>query len=81
MGLFGNSAAPAAGEEKPLPDPTANMGTKRPGTSGTELGLRAEKNKASAAYQRAQRAEAAYRAKRQARNAKQEYTTPSPPLT
>ena len=46
--------------------------TKRPGTSGTELGLRANREKASTAFQRAAKAEQAYRAKRQAHAARQD---------
>jgi len=55
--------------EKPLPNPEA---TGRPGTSGTELNLRANREKASTAFQRAQRAEQAYRARRQATNARKD---------
>ncbi|RDL39018.1 uncharacterized protein BP5553_03358 [Venustampulla echinocandica] len=49
--------------DKPLPIPTER---KRPGTSGTELVLRADRVEASTAFQRAQRAEQEYRARRQA---------------
>jgi len=56
-------------DEKPLPNPEA---TGRPGTSGTELNLRANREKASTAFQRAQRAEQAYRARRQAANARRD---------
>jgi Tfp pilus assembly protein PilE len=51
-------------KDKPLPP------NGRPGTSGTELGLRANREKASSAFQRAQRAEQQYRAKRRATYAK-----------
>ncbi|KUJ18128.1 uncharacterized protein LY89DRAFT_717732 [Mollisia scopiformis] len=57
--------------KKPLPLSPSNNG--RPGTSGTELGLRANREKASSAYERAQRAEAAYRAKRRATYARKDY--------
>ncbi|TVY57396.1 hypothetical protein LCER1_G000823 [Lachnellula cervina] len=60
------TAPPVSPLEKPLPNPSA----KRPGTSGTELGLRANRRAASTAFQRAQKAEQAYRAKRQATNAR-----------
>ena len=55
-------------EDKPLPDPF----TARPSTSGTELNLRANRQKASAQFQRAARAEQAYRARRQATNARKD---------
>jgi hypothetical protein len=54
-------------KDKPLPSPSG-----RPGTSGTELGLRANREKASSAFQRAQRAEQAYRAKRRAQYARKD---------
>ncbi|CZR53249.1 uncharacterized protein PAC_03127 [Phialocephala subalpina] len=67
-------------EAEPLTSPTESNANKplptepqRPGTSGTELGLRANREKASSAYQRAQRAEAAYRAKRRATYARKDY--------
>lgn len=60
-------AAAATGEVPITP-------TKRPGTSGTELGLRANREKASNAFQRAAKAEQAYRAKRQAHAARQDLT-------
>lgn len=67
-------------EAEPLTSPTDSITNKplptepqRPGTSGTELGLRANREKASSAYQRAQRAEAAYRAKRRATYARKDY--------
>ena len=55
-------------DDKSLPDPS----TARPGTSGTELNLRANRQKASAQFQRAARAEQAYRARRQATNARKD---------
>lgn len=60
----------AEGSNKPLPNPSNNG---RPGTSGTELGLRANREKAASALERAQRAEAAYRAKRRATYARKDY--------
>jgi len=45
---------------------------KRPGTSGTELILRSDCQKASTAFERAQRAEQKYRAHRQATNARKD---------
>jgi hypothetical protein len=56
-------------KDKPLPP------NGRPGTSGTELGLRANREKASSAFQRAQRAEQQYRAKRRATYAKNDIET------
>lgn len=56
-------------KDKPLPP------NGRPGTSGTELGLRADREKASSAFQRAQRAEQQYRAKRRATYAKNDIKT------
>jgi len=56
-------------KDKPLPP------NGRPGTSGTELGLRANREKASSAFQRAQRAEQQYRAKRRATYAKNDIKT------
>lgn len=56
---------------KPLPRSPSTNG--RPGTSGTELGLRADRENASSALERAQRAEAAYRAKRRATYARRDY--------
>lgn len=52
---------------KALPEPEL---AQRPGTSGTELGLRTERRKASSALQKAQRAEQAYRARKQATSAR-----------
>jgi hypothetical protein len=43
-----------------------------PGTSGTWLGLRSNREKACSAFQRDQRAEQAYRAKRRARYARKD---------
>jgi len=63
--------APAKKIEKPLPEPTAA----RPGTSGTELNLRSDRQKASTAYQRAHRAEQAYRARRQATAARADWAS------
>jgi len=62
------SKAEATGTLDPKDKPLPPNG--RPGTSGTELGLRANREKASSAFQRAQRAEQAYRAKRRATYAK-----------
>jgi hypothetical protein len=56
-------------EEKPITPPKDSP---RPGTSGTELGLRANREKASTAFQRAQRAEQVYRAKRKATGARKD---------
>jgi hypothetical protein len=53
---------------KPLPGAPSG----RPGTSGTELNLRVNRQKAQTSYQRAQRAEQAYRAKRRATNARKD---------
>jgi len=61
--------AGAAAEEVPIPPPK-DITHKRPGTSGTELGLRVNRQKAQTSYQRAQRAEQAYRARRQATTAR-----------
>jgi len=75
MGIFEMGKKPA-----PLPKdlpitPGEPIGpTKRPGTSGTELGLRANREKASNAFQRAAKAEQAYRAKRQAHAAREDVT-------
>ena len=78
MGLFSKTPSKDQPEatgaldpkDKPLPDLA-----KRPGTSGTELGLRANRQKASTAYERAQRAEQAYRAQRRATYAKNDLNT------
>ena len=77
--MFGSSSKPASpppppaesAADKPLPLSPSNEG--RPGTSGTELGLRANREKASSAFERAQRAEASYRAKRRATYARKDY--------
>ncbi|KAI9049916.1 hypothetical protein LZ554_006063 [Drepanopeziza brunnea f. sp. 'monogermtubi'] len=46
--------------------------TGRPGTSGTELNLRSDRQKAQTSYQRAAQAEQAYRAKRRATYARKD---------
>lgn len=61
----------AEGSNKPLPTSPPRNG--RPGTSSTEMGLRGEKEKAKSALERAQRAEASYRAKRRATYARKDY--------
>ncbi|KAF7560608.1 hypothetical protein G7046_g3533 [Stylonectria norvegica] len=53
-------------EEKPLPPP-------RPGTSGTEVLLVTNRRQASVRYQKAQRAEKAYRAKKRATAARHDF--------
>ncbi|CZT44093.1 uncharacterized protein RSE6_04218 [Rhynchosporium secalis] len=60
-------AAPA-----PLLSPSSASG--RPGTSGTELNLRSDRQKAQTSYQRAAEAEQAYRAKRRATYARKDMT-------
>lgn len=64
--LAESETAPAVPiKDKPLP-------LKRPGTSGTELNLRARKERAHTAFQKAQRAEQAHRARRRASYARQD---------
>lgn len=65
--------SPVVAEDSNKGLPTAPSNNGRPGTSGTELGLRANREKASTALERAQRAEAAYRAKRRATYARKDY--------
>ncbi len=56
--------------KSPSGSPTSAIG--RPGTSGTELNLRIDRQKAQSSYQRAQEAEQAYRAKRRATYARKD---------
>ncbi len=74
MSPKGLQKPPDASPPPPPPPAKENKDTspKRPGTSGTELNLRANRQKASTALQRAQRAEQAYRAHRQATLARQD---------
>ncbi|KAH8687842.1 hypothetical protein BGZ60DRAFT_559073 [Tricladium varicosporioides] len=83
LSIFGGSKATkpqvpekdvtAADLEKPLPPPKGPA--KRPGTSGTELNLRTHRVEAATAFQRAQRAEQEYRARRQATLARSDINT------
>ncbi|KFA50705.1 hypothetical protein S40293_07833 [Stachybotrys chartarum IBT 40293] len=61
-----DSADPGHGGEKPLPEP-------RPGTSGTEALLVSNRRQASHQFQRAQRVERAYRARKRATAARRDY--------
>ncbi|KFA67714.1 hypothetical protein S40285_00908 [Stachybotrys chlorohalonatus IBT 40285] len=61
-----DSADPNHGGEKPLSEP-------RPGTSGTEALLVSNRRQASHQFQRAQRVERAYRARKRATAARRDY--------
>lgn len=61
------------GEEVEKPEGEAAAVNIPPAPSATELMLRGEREKSQTAYQRAQKAEAAYRAKKQAERARVDY--------
>ncbi|PBP21318.1 hypothetical protein BUE80_DR007912 [Diplocarpon rosae] len=69
-----NEAAPAVPTETPavIPPTSSSPASDRPGTSGTELNLRNDRQKAQTSYQRAAKAEQEYRAKRRATYARKD---------